>query len=68
MRDEFFEQAAAAGNPIEPEMNPGDQPPDAPGTGENVCPNCSGGGVRDDGGRCEHCGGTGKVIEGVVGV
>ena len=39
----------------------------APGTGENICPKCSGSGVRDDGGRCEHCGGTGKAIEGVGG-
>jgi hypothetical protein len=59
---------AAVGNPVEPEMNPGDQaPPGAAGTGENICPKCSGSGVRDDGARCEHCGGTGKVIVGVGG-
>ena len=60
--------AASSGNPIDPEMNPGDQaPPGTAGTGENICPQCGGGGIRDDGSRCDHCGGTGKVIEGVGG-
>ena len=61
--------ASGGGNPIEPEMNPGDQPPPGrPATGENICPICNGSGVRDDDGmRCEHCGGTGKVTEGVGG-
>jgi len=60
--------ASGGGNPIEPEMNPGDEaPPGIPAAGENICPNCNGGGVRDDGTRCEHCGGTGKVSEGVGG-
>jgi hypothetical protein len=50
-------------------MNPGDQaPPGTDGAGENLCPKCGGSGIRDDDGmRCEHCGGTGKVIEGVGG-
>jgi DnaJ-class molecular chaperone len=48
-------------------MNPGDQAPrDTPGTGENICPECSGTGTRD-GKPCSNCGGTGKVIEGVGG-
>ena len=60
--------ASSSGKPIEPEMNPGDQaPPGTPGAGENICPKCSGSGQRDDGKPCEHCGGTGKVIEGVGG-
>lgn len=68
MREKFVKQTAASGNPIDPEMNPGDQaPPGAPGTGENICPKCGGGGILDDGARCEHCGGTGKLIEGVGG-
>lgn len=59
----------AAGNPVEPEMNPGDQaPPGTPGTGENICPKCGGSGISDsDGMPCDTCGGTGKVIEGVGG-
>lgn len=58
----------ASGNPIEPEMNPGDQaPPGTPGAGDNICPKCSGGGTLDNGSRCEHCGGTGKVTVGVGG-
>ena len=48
-------------------LNPGDQaPPGTPGTGENVCPDCSGTGRRD-GALCPTCGGTGKVIEGIGG-
>lgn len=48
-------------------MNPGDQAPEGTrGTGENLCPDCSGRGKRD-GKECETCGGTGKVIEGVGG-
>ena len=69
MQEKPFRQAASSGNPIEPEMNPGDEAsPALPGASENVCPKCTGSGIRDDGGRCEHCGGTGKIIEGVVGV
>ena len=61
--------ASGGGNPVEPEMNPGDQPPPGtPATGENICPRCNGGGVGDDGMRCEHCGGTGKAVESGVGV
>lgn len=68
MRDPYARNAASSGNPIDPEMNPGDQaPPGTAGTGENICPQCGGGGIRDDGSRCDHCGGTGKVIEGVGG-
>ena len=67
MQEKFF-KLAAAGNPVEPEMNPADQAPAAtPGAGENVCPKCGGSGITDnDAMPCEHCGGTGKAIEGVV--
>jgi DnaJ-class molecular chaperone len=41
-------------------------PPGAPGTGENLCPVCSGSGDLN-GSPCGHCNGTGKVIEGVGG-
>ncbi|WP_217476641.1 hypothetical protein [Stutzerimonas stutzeri] len=47
--------------------NPGDEAaPGTPGTGENICPVCSGSG-RVDRGECTNCGGTGKVIEGIGG-
>jgi hypothetical protein len=50
-----------------PRMNPGDQAPaGTPGTGENICPKCGGKGSLQ-GKKCEHCGGTGKVIEGIGG-
>lgn len=48
--------------------NPGDEAaPGTPGTGENLCPHCSGRGRHDDGSECSVCGGTGKVIEGLAG-
>ena len=48
-------------------VNPGDDAkPGTPGTGENVCPECSGSG-RIDAAPCPTCGGTGKVIEGIGG-
>jgi len=48
-------------------LNPGDVArPGTPGTGEAICPGCSGRGrVRD--GPCATCGGTGKVIAGIGG-
>jgi hypothetical protein len=49
-------------------LNPGDDaPPGTPGTGEDVCPECSGKGQLTSGGKCPNCGGTGKVIKGVAG-
>ena len=51
-----------------PALNPGDvAPPGTPGTGETICPDCSGKGTRRDGRQCETCGGTGKVIEAIGG-
>lgn len=48
-------------------LNPGDQAaPGTPGTAENICPVCSGKGKIGDR-PCQHCGGTGKVIEGIGG-
>lgn len=56
-----------ARTPQDSAMNPGDQaPPGTEGAGENLCPDCSGKGSVN-GKRCETCGGTGKVIEGVGG-
>ena len=54
--------------PGESNMNPGDEaPPGAPGTGENICPECSGKGTLQGGGKCPTCNGTGKVITGMAG-
>jgi hypothetical protein len=53
--------------PRDTDMNPGDAaPPGTPGTGENLCPDCSGTGLVN-GAKCETCGGSGKVVEGVGG-
>jgi hypothetical protein len=50
-----------------PDMAPGDQaPPGSPNAGENLCPKCSGKGTVN-GQPCQHCEGTGKVVEGVGG-
>ncbi len=54
--------------PFQPQqMRPGDvAPPGTPGTGEALCPTCSGRGtIRGD--DCPTCGGSGTVIEGVGG-
>jgi hypothetical protein len=48
-------------------LSPGDDAaPGTPGTGENLCPRCSGSG-QIDGAECPECEGTGKVIEGIGG-
>jgi DnaJ-class molecular chaperone len=61
------DRAAASRQPVQPEMNPGDESVEGTrGTGEDVCPFCRGSGVI--GARpCDNCGGTGKVIEGIGG-
>lgn len=49
-------------------LKPGDEaPPGTPGTGEDVCPDCSGTGIRKDGVECPTCEGTGRIIEGIGG-
>lgn len=46
---------------------PGDEaPPGTLGTGENLCPACSGCG-KVDGNHCPECKGTGKVTTGIGG-
>ena len=48
-------------------LNPGDEAePGAPGTGENVCPECKGSG-RIGATPCPICGGLGTIIEGIGG-
>lgn len=54
-------QAASSGT------SPGDEAePGTPGTGEGLCPVCSGRG-QVDGKPCQNCGGTGKIVEGIGG-
>lgn len=49
-------------------LAPGDQAiPGAPGTGENVCPMCRGGGSIPTGEICPTCLGSGKITEGLGG-
>jgi hypothetical protein len=49
------------------DIAPGDMAePGTPGTGENVCPVCGGGG-EVDGKPCANCEGSGIVIEGIGG-
>jgi hypothetical protein len=51
----------------QPPLNPGDEAePGTPGSGEDVCPACDGSG-KNGGARCEVCGGTGKVVQGIGG-
>jgi hypothetical protein len=48
-------------------MAPGDDaPPGTPGTGEDICPKCSGTGKLNDK-PCPNCAGTGRIVEGVGG-
>lgn len=48
-------------------MNPGDEAPrGAPGTGEDVCPDCHGSGRQGER-SCPTCGGTGKITRGIGG-
>jgi hypothetical protein len=56
-----------SGTPSKPDMNPGDEAPrGTPGTGENLCPECSGRGRIGDK-KCPSCNGTGIVIQGIGG-
>lgn len=54
-------------DPTQPDLRPGDEAPEGtPGTGENLCPRCSGSG-RSGTDECPVCAGTGLVTEGVGG-
>lgn len=49
-------------------LKPGDQAaPGTPGTGEDLCEECGGTGIRKDGSRCPNCEGTGRVTHGIGG-
>ena len=48
--------------------SPGDEAPSGtPGTGEDVCPECSGRGKTARGEPCRNCGGTGRIVRGIGG-
>jgi len=63
--------------PITPprQRTPEDDPePGAPGTGEDVCPECHGAGKKTDpetcaqaDAPCPRCDGTGRIVEGIGG-
>jgi hypothetical protein len=60
--------AAAKPDEAPPAAAPGDEAaPGSEGTGENVCPRCGGSGRTEGGERCEACGGTGTITEGIGG-
>lgn len=49
------------------ELAPGDQAaPGTPGTGEDICPECRGGG-KLGAKPCPNCNGTGRIIKGIGG-
>lgn len=49
------------------DQNPADQAePGTEGTGEALCPTCSGTG-RENGWECPTCAGTGRIIQGIGG-
>ena len=51
-----------------PHLKPGDEAlAGTPGTGEDLCEECGGTGIRKDGARCPNCEGTGRVTRGIGG-
>jgi DnaJ-class molecular chaperone len=65
--DKQANQSCVTTSQSSPKLNPGDQAqPGTPGSGENVCPDCSGKGQVNNQ-PCQTCGGTGVVEEGIGG-
>lgn len=55
-------------NSSSPNLSPGDEAaPGTVGSGDDVCPVCSGSGKAAGGGACPNCRGTGIVTEGIGG-
>jgi hypothetical protein len=51
-----------------PDLSPGDEAaPGTVGSGDDVCPVCSGSGKNASGGTCPNCRGTGIITEGIGG-
>lgn len=49
-------------------LKPGDEAaPGTPGTGEDLCQECSGTGKLKDGSECPSCEGTGRIVQGIGG-
>ncbi|MEC4719479.1 hypothetical protein RY831_09975 [Noviherbaspirillum sp. CPCC 100848] len=49
-------------------LKPGDEAmAGTPGTGEDLCPDCSGKGKKADGAECPTCEGTGRITQGIGG-
>jgi hypothetical protein len=66
----FMTASPSTGTPINPgtHLKPGDEAaPGTPGTGEDICPECSGTGKRKDGNECPNCEGTGRIIQAIGG-
>ncbi|HJV76414.1 MAG TPA: hypothetical protein VJ654_19500 [Noviherbaspirillum sp.] len=71
----FFEELSMAispssSTPHQPpnHLKPGDEAePGTPGSGEDICGDCSGTGKRKDGSECPTCEGTGRIIQGIGG-
>ncbi|WP_334187637.1 hypothetical protein [Noviherbaspirillum sp.] len=57
---------AEQGKPVN--LKPGDEAaPGTPGTGDDLCDECSGTGKLRDGAECPNCAGTGHVTSGIGG-
>jgi DnaJ-class molecular chaperone len=49
-------------------LKPGDEAaPGTSGTGEDICPECSGTGKLKDGNECPTCEGSGRIIQAIGG-
>ncbi|RJG07964.1 hypothetical protein D3870_09560 [Noviherbaspirillum cavernae] len=60
--------ASGASNDPPNHLKPGDEAlPGTPGTGEDICPTCSGSGKIEGGKECPTCEGTGVIIQGIGG-
>ncbi|RJF98579.1 hypothetical protein [Noviherbaspirillum saxi] len=60
----------SSGTPGKPEnhLKPGDEAlAGTPGTGEDLCPDCSGSGKLRDGTECPTCEGSGRITQGIGG-
>lgn len=50
------------------QLKPGDEAPSGtPGTGEDICPECSGTGKLKEGKECPNCEGTGRITQAIGG-